>query len=71
MLAIVHTHINFVAVQVDESTDSFNKTQVIVILRYVLTGIVHERFWKFVNPPGATAQQLNNAILEAPEKLIA
>ena len=71
MLAIVHTHIikeidqtNFLAVQVDKSTDSSSKTQMIVIWPYVLTGIVHERFWKFVNPPGTTAQQLTNAILE-------
>ena len=87
MLAIVHTHIikeidqtNFMVVQVDESTDSSNKTQMIVILRYVLTGIVHERYWKFINPPAITTQQLANAILEelqvlkineAPEKLIA
>lgn len=87
MLAIVHTHImkeigqtNFVAIQVDETTDSSNKTQMIIILRYVLTGIVHERFWKFVNPLGTTAQHLTNVILEelqllkineAPEKLIA
>lgn len=87
MLAVVHSHIikeigqvNFVAVQVDESTDSSNKTQMIFIFRYVLDGIVHERFWKFVNPPGTTAQHLTDAILEelqllkineAPHKLIA
>ena len=50
--------------QTNESTDSSNKMQMIVILRYVLTGIVHERIWKFVSPPGTTAQQLTNAIVE-------
>jgi hypothetical protein len=86
MLAVIQTHIiqeidqtNFVAIQVDETTDSSNKTQMIFIFRYALHGIVYERFWKFVNPPGTTAQHLTDAIKEelkllkineAPHKLI-
>lgn len=70
----------FVAIQSDETTDSSNKTQMIFIFRYVSNGIVHERFWKLINPPGTTAQHLTDVILhelqtlklnETPNKLIA
>lgn len=87
MLAVIQAHIsaeieqsNFIAVQVDETTDSSNKTQMVFIFRYVLRGIIHERFWKFVNPAGTTAQHLTDIILnelrqlkinENPNKLIA
>lgn len=69
-----------VAIQADETTDSSNKIQMVFIIRYVLSGSVHERFWKFMNPPGTTAQQLADAILKElnrleinkkPEKLVA
>lgn len=70
----------FLAIQADETTDTSNKIQMVFIIRYVLNGHVHERFWKFMHPPGTTAQNLADAILEelkileidkSPEKLIA
>lgn len=86
MLAVIHCHIkaeiersDFIAVQCDETTDSSNRTQMTFIFRYVLNGIVQERFWKLVNPPGTTAQHLADVIMqelqelkinESPNKLI-
>lgn len=70
----------FLAVQADETTDSSNKTQLVLILRYVLNGEVHERFWKFIRPMGTKAEDLANVIFgeldnleinKTPEKLIA
>lgn len=87
MLAVVQEQIKqeiksakYVAVQVDETTDSSTKTQMVFIIRYILSGVVHERFVKFVNPLGTTASHLTDVILHElenvdihkfPEKLIA
>ncbi|KRT79045.1 hypothetical protein AMK59_8166, partial [Oryctes borbonicus] len=70
---------DYVAVQVDEMIDSSSKMRMIFIIRYVLSGVVYERFLKFVDPPGAKMEQLTNAIFQEleileinkkPEKLI-
>lgn len=70
----------FVAIQADETTDCSNKTQFVFIVRYVMNGNIHERFWKFIEPKGTTAQALSNEIFaelaflkihEKPDKLIA
>lgn len=86
MLTVIHSHIkaeiersDFIAVQADETTDSSNKIQMTLIFRYVLDGIVQERFWKLINPTGTTAQHLSDVIMqelqelginESPNKLI-
>ncbi|CAH1103001.1 unnamed protein product [Psylliodes chrysocephalus] len=69
----------YIAIQVDETTDSSNKTQMTFIVRYILSGIVHERFIKFIIPSGTTAEHLSDVIFKeleileihkTPEKLI-
>ncbi|KAK5644340.1 hypothetical protein RI129_005640 [Pyrocoelia pectoralis] len=87
MLYVAHDKIkseirqaDFVAVQVDETTDSSNKTQMIFIFRYILNGDLHERFWKCINPIPTKVEDLTNIILrelnnleinKTPEKLVA
>jgi hypothetical protein len=87
MLAIYHNQIvteieqsDFVAIQADETTDISNKTQLVIIFRYVLNDTVCEHFWKFINPAGTTANHITDEILreleiskisQNPEKLIA
>lgn len=68
----------FLGIQVDETTDSSNKTQMVLIIRYVLEGTIVERFWKFIKPGGKTAGDLAKVIFQeletlgiGPEKLIA
>lgn len=71
---------DFVAIQADETTDSSNKNQMVFIVRYILNGNLQERFWRFIQPQGTTAEALANVIQkeleilkinEKPEKLIA
>jgi predicted SnoaL-like aldol condensation-catalyzing enzyme len=87
MLQISHNQIvteieqsDFVAIQADETTDISNKTQLVIIFRYVLNDTVCEHFWKFINPAGTTANHITDKILreleiskisQNPEKLIA
>ncbi|XP_018565364.1 zinc finger MYM-type protein 1 isoform X1 [Anoplophora glabripennis] len=87
MLVVIHEEIkseinqtDFIALQVDEITDGSNKTQLIFIFRYILNGVLSERFWKFVKPRGTSSQHLTEVILkeleclkinECPQKLVA
>lgn len=68
----------FLGIQVDETTDTSNKTQMVLIVRYVLEGTIYERFWKFIKPEGKTANDLAKSIFQeldilgiSSEKLIA
>lgn len=54
---------------VDETSDSSNRTQMTFIIRYILSGLVHERFIKFVNPTGTTAEHLSEIIFKELEVL--
>lgn len=48
---------DFLAVMCDETTDIYDKTQMVIVLRYVCEGRVVERFWGFFNPPNLTISQ--------------
>ncbi|XP_030759734.1 zinc finger MYM-type protein 1-like [Sitophilus oryzae] len=68
----------FLCIQVDETTDSSNNTQMVLIIRYILEGTICERFWNFIKPEGKTANDLAKAIFHeldilgiGSEKLIA
>lgn len=54
---------NFIALEADETTDTSNQQQMVVIIRYVNNGVVCERFWTFIQPTGYTAEALSNALL--------
>lgn len=54
---------NFIAVEADETTDTSNYQQMVVIIRYVFEGQICERFWSFLRPEGYSAGELSNAIL--------
>ena len=70
---------DFVAVMCDETTDVHEKSQMVIVLRYVLHGKPVERFWGFFNPDSLSAesifsvlsQQLDELIKDNPGKLIA
>ena len=70
---------DFLAVMIDETTDNFDVSQQVIVLRYELQGEPVERFWGFFNPKDATAQSLSDVLLkelkpligDCPEKLIA
>jgi len=49
----------YLAVMSDETTDVFDKIQMVIILRYELKGKAVERFWGFFNPINQTAEALS------------
>ena len=70
---------DFLAVMIDETTDNFDKSQQVIVLRYEVNGKPIERFWGFFNPTDTTAESLSAVLLKeleplighCPEKLIA
>ncbi|XP_049800118.1 zinc finger MYM-type protein 1-like [Schistocerca nitens] len=71
---------NFLAIEVDETTDCANLSQLVLIIRYELLGQINERFISFVRPKSHSADDVTAAVLcelekmnvhETPEKLIA
>ena len=72
-------HSDFLAVMIDETTDNFDVSQQVIVLRYELQGKPVERFWGFFNPKDTTAESLSTVLLnelepligDCPEKLIA
>lgn len=72
--------IDFISLQADETTDSSCKTQMALILRYLIEGRIIERFWGFFEVPfDKSARSLASTILgqleeigidKCPEKLI-
>lgn len=68
----------FLAIEADETTDSSNQQQMVVVFRYVFNSEICERFWCFIKPDGYTADMLSSVLLKElkalnipPEKLIA
>ncbi|XP_042226471.1 zinc finger MYM-type protein 1-like [Homarus americanus] len=70
---------DYLAVMCDETTDIYDKTQMVIVLRYELQGKPVERFWGFFNPINQTAEALSSVlhkelqtlIGDCPHKLIA
>ena len=54
---------NFIALEADETTDTSNNQQMVVIIRYVFNGQVFERFWSFFKPGGHNADALAKTLL--------
>ena len=54
---------NFVALEADETTDTSNQQQMVIIIRYVIDGQVYERFWAFIKPAGYSADDLSKTLL--------
>ena len=71
-------NVDYVSVMIDETTDNYDKTQMVIVLRYVLKGRPVERFWGFFNPVSTTGEDLSNVLFkelqpligDSPEKLI-
>ena len=69
----------YLAVMCDETTDIYDKTQMVIVLRYELQGKPVERFWGFFNVISQTAEALSSVLLgelkvlidNSPHKLIA
>ena len=55
---------NFVSVQADETADISCKWQVVIVLRYVVEGIIKERFISFTETTEKTADVLTKIILD-------
>lgn len=86
MLSVYQQHIkteistvDYIALQADETTDNSHKSQLTVILRYVLGSEIKERFWGFFEVHDRSARGLAEIILQqlseigvvkVPEKLI-
>jgi len=60
----------YLAVMCDETTDIYDKTQMVIILRYELQGKPVERFWGFFNPINQTAEALSTLLFEELQILI-
>jgi hypothetical protein len=60
---------NFIAIEADETADSFNQQQLAVVFRYVFEGEIFERFWGFVRPAGRAAEDVTKAIIKVLEHL--
>lgn len=54
----------FIAIQADESTDCSTIQQLVFIIRYIHDGKVYERFLKFLQPKGFTAEVIAAEILK-------
>jgi len=61
---------DFLAVMCDDTTDCFDKTQMVIVLRYELNGKPIERFWKFFNPANQTAIELSRILLDEMQVLV-
>ena len=59
----------FVAVQADETTDASCKSQMVIVLRYMVDNSVTERFLEFIEVKDETAIGLSTAIKHALEPL--
>ncbi|XP_035221846.1 zinc finger MYM-type protein 1-like [Stegodyphus dumicola] len=55
---------SFVALMVDDTTDVSERTQMVLVLRYVLNGELFEHFWGFFFPENQTADGISKCILE-------
>jgi hypothetical protein len=56
---------SFIALEADETTDTSNHQQMVVIIRYVSNNDhmqICERFWSFTRPVGYTAEELANSL---------
>ncbi|XP_049809501.1 zinc finger MYM-type protein 1-like [Schistocerca nitens] len=71
---------NFLAIEVDETTDCANLSELVLITYYELLGQINERFISFVRPKSHSADDVTAAVLcelekmnvhETPEKLTA
>ena len=54
----------FLSVMSDDISDVSGLTQQVIVFRYELSGIVHERFWGFFNPKIQNAEVLAECIVE-------
>ena len=61
---------DFLALLTDETTDTQDKSQMVIVLRYEVDGKLVERFWGFFNPPNLTAEALSSIILKELESLV-
>ena len=70
---IIETEINnfdYLAVMMDETTDVSDKSQVVLVFRYIKNGNAVERLWKFFNPADLTAATLSAIVINELELLI-
>ena len=58
------------AVMCDETTDIFDKSQMVIVFRYEKNGEPVERFWGFFQPTSLTAQSLASILLEELQGLV-
>ena len=54
----------------DETTDVSDKSQVVLVFRYIKNGKAVERFWKFFNPADLTAATLSAIVINELEVLL-
>lgn len=71
LLQIYYDHIkkeikdaSFVAVMADDTTDVSEHTQMVIVLRYMVSEEIVERFWVFFTPENQTADGLSKCILD-------
>ncbi|XP_045595761.2 zinc finger MYM-type protein 1-like [Procambarus clarkii] len=60
----------YLAVMCDETTDIYDKTQMVIVLRYELQGRPVERFWGFFNLINKTVEALSIVLLKELQILI-
>ena len=54
---------DYLAVMCDETTDTYGKIQMVIVLRYELCGKPVERFWGFLNPVDQRAETLAELLI--------
>ena len=59
----------FIAIQADESTDCSTIQQLVLIIRYIHDGKIYERFLKFIQPKGYTAEVIAAEIMKELDSL--
>ncbi|GBP17383.1 Zinc finger MYM-type protein 1 [Eumeta japonica] len=63
------TNAEFIAIQADESTDCSTIQQLVLIIRYLHDGKIFERFLKFIQPKGYTAEVIAAEIVKELDSL--
>lgn len=77
ILEVCHDHIaseinetSYLTVMADDTTDVSEHTQIVIVFRYELQGIIYERFWGFFTSEKASTDGLSKCLLNEIHKVL-
>lgn len=60
----------FLAIMADETTDTSQTTQLVIVFRYLFNNQIREQFWGFFNPESTDAEGISKVLLKELAKVI-